>query len=88
MDDRDHKYRTFHGKPWNNTLSFLRGEIIKSRERLDLVRNPICCKKRNLLKELWPPFFFKVSILQEWHRELLMLQQIITNTGLTSEKRV
>jgi len=69
-------------------LNFPSGGITKSRNTAGLVRNPTYCKRRSLQKVLWPPFCFKVSTHQKWHRELLMLQQTITNSGLTFEKRV
>lgn len=87
--EREQALKTFHAKLWKGTLNFLRGGITESRESLNLVRNLICCKRRNLQKALWPPSYFKVSIHQEWHKELLMLQQTATtNTVPTFEKRV
>lgn len=51
--EREQALKTFHAKPWKGTLNFLRGGITESRESLNLVRNLICCKRRNLQKALW-----------------------------------
>lgn len=81
--EREHELKISYANPWKKILNFLTGESTESSESLGLVRNLICCKRRNLQKAVWPPSLFKVSVHQKCHRELLMLQQTaVTKTGL------